>query len=433
MSKVLRYFLFSSLVLSVLFLASCEDDGEGPADPSSISVEQNGTAVDTISAVLPGDQITVDVGVEFGSEEPEILRVFGDDGTQIGNDYPIAQANTAIQINFSVPEDASGEYIVTFETFDGDDVSIAEEELVLEVYGTVVDVATLSDDFSILVEALTNANLVTTLQGDGPFTVFAPTNAAFADMGINSAADLPEGEELNQILLYHVVSGAAVASGDLEAKSYPTVEGSDIDVTLDNGVFINGTAEVTTADIMAGNGIVHVIDEVLMPGASIIYDEAVLLGGQLNTTDGSFYNVLDSLVYTSADASDNNDKIDFVYWYTETSESIIGSPDNQFAQAAFPGTDLGDGNANQTRFTALADVTEDDFDAVNSANDLDDIYDGDLQDVEERLTGLQVGQVFGFILDAGRGGNVGIVKVLEISGDQGSNRAIRIGVKTRKQ
>lgn len=431
MSKVLRYFLFSSLVLSVLFLASCEDDGEGPVDPSSINLEQNGSVVDTISGLLPGDQVTVDVQVEFGSDSPEVLRVFDDNGDQIGSDYPISSStNFPLQINFDVPDDATGEYIVTFETFDGDDASIASEDLVLEVYGTVVDIATLNDGFEILTAALEETGLTGTLTGDGPFTVFAPTDAAFAAMGIESAEDLPEGDALTQLLSYHVISGQALAAEDLMSQSYETVEGSEINVEVGDEVVINDSVTVTMADLMAGNGVVHVIDAVLMPGASILYDEAVLLGGQLNPDLGSFYNVLDSTVYNSSDANANNAMIDLIYWYTETSESIIGAPDNQFAIDAFPNTTLGD---NATRFIVLDGVSEEDFDGVSSAEDLDAIYGSDTQTPESRLVGLQEGQVFGFQLDPDRGGNVGLVKVMEISGETGAERQITIAIKTRNE
>ncbi len=132
---------------------------------------------------------------------------------------------------------------------------------------TVVDVAMDNDNFSILVQAVVKAGLVNTLNGDGPFTVFAPTNAAFealfTELGVSGIDDLT-AEQLVPILTYHVVSGN-VLSTDLSAGSVPTLnEGNSLTVNLSNGVKINDS-NVVAADIQAVNGVVHVIDKVLVP------------------------------------------------------------------------------------------------------------------------------------------------------------------------
>jgi uncharacterized surface protein with fasciclin (FAS1) repeats len=432
MTKIFRYFLFSSLVLSVLFLASCEEDVEGPVVPSTLELTQGGTIVNSAEAA-PGEDVTVNVEITYGDDAVDNLIVREDDGT-IFNTFPLTNAPTSVQVTYTVPDDASGTLEVDFE-LSGPDGTIATETLSIEVsFATVVDIALSSDDFEILVAALTEANLVTTLQGAGPFTVFAPTDDAFAAIGINSAADLPEGDALTQLLLYHVVSGAAVQSTQLEEQAYMTVEGSDVVVRLDGGVFVND-AEVVTADLVAGNGVVHVIDMVLDPASSLIFDEAVLLGGQSNTTLGSFYNVIDTTVYTSSEAAANSAMVDFAYWYvtdndpaTADSEAIIGSPDADSFAAAFSGTTLE--TENSTRFLALQGVTAADFEGIVSATDFDDVFDGDFQGGGAvRLTNLQENQVFGIQLDEDRGGNVGLVRVVEITGAQGSERAITIQVK----
>jgi uncharacterized surface protein with fasciclin (FAS1) repeats len=113
--------------------------------------------------------------------------------------------------------------------------------------------------FTQLAGALTSADLVTTLQGKGPFTVFAPTDAAFAKL-----AAVPTGEALKNVLLYHVVAGA-VGSGDLKAGPVPTqLSGKSVTVSLTGGVTIND-AKVTTANVLAKNGVIHVVDTVLVP------------------------------------------------------------------------------------------------------------------------------------------------------------------------
>jgi uncharacterized surface protein with fasciclin (FAS1) repeats len=133
--------------------------------------------------------------------------------------------------------------------------------------GTIVDVAVGAGTFNTLAAALTAAGLVETLQGDGPFTVFAPTDDAFAALpeGLLEALLLPENVGVLQaILTYHVVSGTVLAA-DVTTGDVPTVEGSSIAVDTSMGVVLNGTSNVTATDILASNGVIHVIDAVLLP------------------------------------------------------------------------------------------------------------------------------------------------------------------------
>jgi uncharacterized surface protein with fasciclin (FAS1) repeats len=143
-------------------------------------------------------------------------------------------------------------------------------------YDTVVDVAIENDGFSTLVAAVTEAELVETLSGEGPFTVFAPTDDAFAaalealDL---TAEELLASPDLGGILTYHVVPGklmaadvlAAVESG-MGTAEVETVNGATVEVTVEDGmVMLNGAATVTATDLEAGNGVVHVIDAVILP------------------------------------------------------------------------------------------------------------------------------------------------------------------------
>ena len=131
----------------------------------------------------------------------------------------------------------------------------------------IVETATEAGSFTTLLAAAEAAGLVETLKGEGPYTVFAPTDDAFASLeeGTVDTLLLPENKDmLTSILTYHVVAGK-VMSTDLEnGMEAETVEGSPITVSLDNGVMVND-ATVTTADIEASNGVIHVIDKVLMP------------------------------------------------------------------------------------------------------------------------------------------------------------------------
>ena len=137
-----------------------------------------------------------------------------------------------------------------------------------------------------LVAALSHAGLVSALQADGPFTVFAPTDDAFAAAGIDlSTFDTDEeNATLSDILLYHVVSGSVAASDVTDGMSAEALNGDDISFTVSDGsVMVNG-ATVTTADVMASNGIIHVIDMVLMPPADLADIPTVAQGTGIHTS-----------------------------------------------------------------------------------------------------------------------------------------------------
>ncbi len=131
----------------------------------------------------------------------------------------------------------------------------------------IVETAAGSDQFKTLVAAVKAAGLVETLQGAGPFTVFAPTDAAFAKLPAGTVEgllkDLPK---LKRVLTYHVVAGKVMAKDVAAVKSAKTVQGGDLQVHVNHGVKINN-ATVTTADIEASNGVIHVIDTVLLPAS----------------------------------------------------------------------------------------------------------------------------------------------------------------------
>ena len=140
------------------------------------------------------------------------------------------------------------------------------EETVATDAGDIVAVASATEGFSTLVAALTAGGLVETLQGEGPFTVFAPTDEAFAALpeGLLEKLLLPENKAvLVSILTYHVVPGM-VMSADIMAGDVATVEGSNVKLDTASGVKVND-ATVTTADVAASNGVIHVIDAVIVP------------------------------------------------------------------------------------------------------------------------------------------------------------------------
>lgn len=132
----------------------------------------------------------------------------------------------------------------------------------------IVDTAVAAGSFKTLAAALQAAGLVDALKGDGPFTVFAPTDAAFAALGQDTINDLlkPENKaKLTSILTYHVVPGSVMASDVVKLDSANTLNGQSVSIKVVDGQVLVGNATVAQTDIAASNGVIHVIDAVLLP------------------------------------------------------------------------------------------------------------------------------------------------------------------------
>ena len=137
------------------------------------------------------------------------------------------------------------------------------------VGGDVVDTAVAAGKFKTLVAAVTAAGLVDTLKGPGPFTVFAPTDDAFAKLPAGTVEDLlkPENKaKLTAILTYHVVPGKVMAADVVKVKSAKTVNGAEVPVAVAGDVVtLNGSSKITKTDIATSNGVIHIIDSVMIP------------------------------------------------------------------------------------------------------------------------------------------------------------------------
>ena len=188
---------------------------------------------------------------------------------------------------------------------------------------SIVEIASDDESFSILVDALTKADLVTTLEGEGPYTVFATTNEAFenlfATLGVDGIDDL-SAAALTPILLYHVVNTSAMST-DLEngyitsmSTFTPDDTGASILVSLDDGVMLNGSSSVISADIEASNGVVHVIDEVILPPSVV----------DIATTNPNFSILVEALT-----------KADLVGALTEEGPFTVFAPTNAAFEALF--------------------------------------------------------------------------------------------------
>ena len=131
-----------------------------------------------------------------------------------------------------------------------------------DIVATAVD----AGSFKTLATALTEAGLIETLQGKGPFTVFAPTDDAFAKLPKGTVEGLLKDKEaLKKVLLYHVVSGNVMSTDVVKLSEATTVEGSKVNIKVKDGNVMINDAKVTTADVKASNGVIHIIDTVILP------------------------------------------------------------------------------------------------------------------------------------------------------------------------
>ena len=152
---------------------------------------------------------------------------------------------------------------------DSEEMMVEEAPAVEEAPNDIVSLAVGTDALSTLVAAVKAADLVSTLQGDGPFTVFAPTNEAFAALPEGTLESLLKPENKDQlvaILTYHVVAGKVMSTDLSDGMKAATVNGAEVTITTADGAKVNG-ANVVTADVEASNGVVHVIDAVILPPA----------------------------------------------------------------------------------------------------------------------------------------------------------------------
>ncbi len=172
-----------------------------------------------------------------------------------------------------------------------------EEEMEEEEMNSIVDIAVTDGRFTTLVTALEAAGLAETLAGEGEFTVFAPTDDAFAALPEGTVASLLEDPEgaLTDVLLYHVVGGAVMAETVVTLESATTLQSEDVSITVaDGNVFLNDTVQVIITDIEASNGVIHVIDAVLLPPSMSAAEEIPSIT-EIAVEDGRFTTLVAAL------------------------------------------------------------------------------------------------------------------------------------------
>ena len=210
--------------------------------------------------VVPGNVMAADVTSMDGQMADTALE-----GQQIGFNVDMGSVylNENVQVIITDIEASNGVIHVI------DAVLLPESNEAATGQMDIVDTANADGRFTTLVAAVEAAELVDTLKGEGPFTVFAPTDEAFAALpaGTLDTLLMPENkQQLTDILLYHVVSGKVMAADVVGLTSAPTVLGPEISITVQDGkVFLNENVEIIITDIETSNGVIHVIDAVLLP------------------------------------------------------------------------------------------------------------------------------------------------------------------------
>ena len=301
--------LFS--VLASLLLFSCNDDDEVPAPDKNIVQLAQGNAElstlvtalskypDLVSTLSGAGKFTVfaptnaafsnlltTLGLSSLDAIPEatlksvlqyhVVTTGAFNANQLTNGNVTAASGQAIAVNVDKGVTLNGNTKVTTADVQATngvvhviDAVLVPPNFVAPPNKTIVQLAQGSPNLSILVTALTKyPDLVSTLSGNGTFTVFAPTNTAFTNLlaaiGQTSLDDIPESV-LKSVLQYHVVSTAALKASQLTTGNVKSASNEDIAVNVSNGVKLNGAVNVTTADVIATNGVVHIIDAVLIP------------------------------------------------------------------------------------------------------------------------------------------------------------------------
>ncbi len=432
MNKFVNYFFAFFAFATLTFLASCSEEDLPPVtDEATLSFEIDGVETDTAQA-FPGDEVTINVNIDYGDESPSSLVILSSLGTELQT-FPLNNTPASVQYFHDVPDNVSADIDLTFELRDGSS-TLTTDEFTIDVQpATVADAIAESDDLSELETILTTAQLIDELQGNGPFTIFAPSDDVFAELDLSGLSD----EELSNILLSHVILDS-LTSNELSSGYVTTLSGDSVYVDVTAGaVTVNGVP-VSTPNIIAGNGVVHIIDEVLVPDVTS-YATFLLASPTIEGNSETFFSTSTGERYSNNDVVTTNEpvseKIDFGYYYGSTDEATIASPDS-YPQEIYTGLAAWN-NPNDTDFRATTMLPED-FAVVSFSQGSDveaEFEAGTELDNPGRAKGLQADDVIAFKTADGRFGLFKVVEIVDGNNDgnfDGIQDGIEIEVKVTK-
>ena len=262
-SKLLSLIFACSMMTAVSAVAQeVENDLENAADQVEETAEE---AVDDADAALEeaGDEID-EAATDVEDQARETTDDVSDQVEETTGETKEEVNDAAEEVDEEIDEetDTPNEQAMLMPTASDDNAQNTEADK------NIVELAQSQEDLSTLVEALKAADLVSTLEGDGPFTVFAPNNAAFEALPAGTLEELlkPENKDkLTEVLTFHVVPEKAMSSDLSDGQKVATVEGEDVNVMLQDGNVMVDGAKVVQPDVEASNGVVHIIDAVILP------------------------------------------------------------------------------------------------------------------------------------------------------------------------
>jgi uncharacterized surface protein with fasciclin (FAS1) repeats len=275
----------SGINTSATIMRSTKTDGAQFFAGTLIDLDENidfsSNAVLNIDTWSPKADIPIRIALESNGGGNQI---FVDVNTTVANEWETLSADFSGLID---PNVEYGRVVVFFEfvvNLPGDGTTYYFDNIRLAPLPTIVDIVVGSDVHNTLEAAVIAAGLVETLQGDGPFTVFAPTDDAFNNLpdGVLDALLADPMGALTSVLLYHVADGNITSDQLSDGQEIITVNGNTVTVSIDNGMVMINDALVTIADIQASNGVVHVIDAVLVPPTNTVLD--IIQGSSVHTT-----------------------------------------------------------------------------------------------------------------------------------------------------
>ena len=418
MKKVTNYLFMFFMSATVLFVTSCGDDGEDPT-PGNTAISFADTA--TIVAA-PGDTVEFTV-TAIGVDNIKVVS--NPAVTFVGSNE--VTSGTPVEVVIPITT-APGTSIVLTATAEG--TTANAQKTILVAYNNIVDILTNDSEgrFTILAAAVQEAGLLATIQGATALTIFAPTNAAFEALGITADTDLSTFPNLADILQYHVVEGKILAGAVSEAgQEVPTlvVDRSIYAIRDGEEVRVNGV-QITDADFVASNGVVHVIDKVLFP---LSWGATLLAAPTTDQTSKTFFSTRTGVTYSVNDVTNSeaiiSPYIDFGYGWGPENGPSLEAPDS-YTRYNLQSEGWSTLNATKFRTTAVLAAS---FDEINPAvaSDVSKEYEaGTAPTNAGQITGLEEGDVVAFTTQDGR---FGLIKVVEIEPGFDSNDFMKIEVK----